>query len=381
MNYPISRIKQNKWNKYDHNIRQRHTMCNFVGNDLLKRIIEEGPQDLRKIAVQNLEVSNGLRNVRKTRAGMYAMFISSGSEKRREIYDMKHSFNTDDLAGYGPILTENDKNPLPNDEEANKALDGSGHTFDFYKEIFHRTSIDNNGMILISSVRFGENYGNAFWTNKYMVYGEGGDGFFKRGRMTDLSVCAHELTHGVTDYEANLNYSDEAGGLNEGMSDIFGCMCEQWVNKETVNDAHWLIGKDILENGAALRSMKEPGKAHSLDNQIAHYDDFNSSQDPHISSGIANRAFYLTCMELGGHSWEKTGKIWYIALKDALSENSTFQDAANATFTIAGQFYGTESKEQKGVYKGWDGVGVSPQPVTIDNQIKTSRRRELASKV
>jgi Zn-dependent metalloprotease len=375
MKYPILGVKEDKRNKYDYNVRRRHTMCNFVGNDILKRIIDEGPQELRKAAVQNLEVSNGLRNVRKTRAGMYAMFFSSGPEKRREIYDMKHSFNTDDLPGSGPIRTEKDNSPLPNDEDANKAFDGSGHTFDFYKEVFQRTSIDNNGMILFSSVRFGEKYGNAFWTNKYMVYGEGGDGFFRRGRMTDLSVCAHELTHGVTDYEANLIYSDEAGGLNEGMSDIFASMCEQWVNKETVKDAHWLIGKDMVENGIALRSMKEPGKAHPFDNQVAHYDDFESTQDPHVCSGIPNYAFYLTCMEMGGHSWEKAGKIWYIALKDALSETSTFQDAANATFTIAGQFYGSDSKEQKAVEKGWNGVGVPPQPLTLENLIKGSKAK------
>jgi Zn-dependent metalloprotease len=374
MNYPISRVKEQKRNKYDYNVRQQHTMCNFVGNDLLKRIIDEGPQELRKAAVQNLEISNGLRNIRKTRAGMYAMFISAGSQKRREVYDMKQSANTDELPGQGPISTEN-RGSLPNDEDANKAFDGSGHTFDFYKEIFQRTSIDNKGMVLISCVRFGENYGNAFWTNKYMVYGEGGDGFFRRGRMSDLSVCAHELTHGVTDYEANLNYYDEAGGLNEGMSDIFASMCEQWVNKETVKDAHWLIGKDMVENGTALRSMKEPGKAHPMDGQIAHCDDFEPTQDPHVSSGIPNRAFYVTCMEIGGHSWEKAGKIWYIALKDALSEDSTFQEAANATFTIAGQFYGSDSKEQKAVEKGWSDVGRPPQPLSLENLIKGPRRR------
>jgi Zn-dependent metalloprotease len=374
MNYPISRVKEQKRNKYDNNVRQQHTMCNFVGNDLLKRIIDEGPQELRKAAVQNLEISNGLRNIRKTRAGMYAMFISAGSQKRREVYDMKQSANTDELPGQGPISTEN-RGSLPNDEDVNKAFDGSGHTFDFYKEIFQRTSIDNKGMVLISCVRFGENYGNAFWTNKYMVYGEGGDGFFRQGRMSDLSVCAHELTHGVTDYEANLNYYDEAGGLNEGMSDIFASMCEQWVNKETVKDAHWLIGKDMVENGTALRSMKEPGKAHPMDGQIAHCDDFEPTQDPHVSSGIPNRAFYVTCMEIGGHSWEKAGKIWYIALKDALSEDSTFQEAANATYTIAGQFYGSDSKEQKAVEKGWSDVGRPPQPLSLENLIKGSRRR------
>jgi Zn-dependent metalloprotease len=123
--------------------------------------------------------------------------------------------------------------------------------------------------------------------------------------------------------------------------------------------------------------MKEPGKANPFNNQIAHYDDFDPSQDPHVCSGITNHAFYLTCMEIGGHSWEKAGKIWYIALKDALAEDSTFQDAANATFNIAGQFYGSDSKEQKAVEKGWNGVGVPPQPLTIESLKKNQGEENL----
>src|SRR5215216_3788363 len=100
MNYLISGVKEHRRNKYDYNMRQRHTTCNIVGNDILKRIINEGPQELRKSAVQNLEVSNGLRNIRKTRAGMFAMFISAGPQKRREVNDMKNSANTDELPGH-----------------------------------------------------------------------------------------------------------------------------------------------------------------------------------------------------------------------------------------------------------------------------------------
>ncbi len=35
-------------------------------------------------------------------------------------------------------------------------------------------------------------------------------------------VVAHELTHGVTQETANLEYKDQSGALNESFSDVFG---------------------------------------------------------------------------------------------------------------------------------------------------------------
>jgi len=40
------------------------------------------------------------------------------------------------------------------------------------------------------------------------------------GMVTD-DIMAHELTHGVTEYTANLVYQNQAGQLNEAISDIF----------------------------------------------------------------------------------------------------------------------------------------------------------------
>ena len=60
----------------------------------------------------------------------------------------------------------------------------------------------------------------------------------------------------------------------------------------------------------------------------------------HINSGIPNRAFYLTAVELGGFAWEKAGQIWYKTLTEKLSERSSFQQAADLTFETAGELYG-----------------------------------------
>jgi Zn-dependent metalloprotease len=75
----------------------------------------------------------------------------------------------------------------------------------------------------------------------------------------------------------------------------------------------------------------------------------------------SNHAFYLTAMEIGGKAWESAGKIWYITLRDRLRERSDFQEMANLTYAVAGSIFGKDSKEQRAVFKGWDGVGIPPK--------------------
>ncbi|HKG89531.1 MAG TPA: M4 family metallopeptidase [Nitrososphaeraceae archaeon] len=112
-----------------------------------------------------------------------------------------------------------------------------------------------------------------------------------------------------------------------------------------------------------MRSLKDPGTAYPSDKQISHMQDYHTGMRIHYSSGVPNRAFYLTCKEIGSksYSWEKAGKIWYIALKDRLREYSKFQDAADITFEIAGLIFGKGSKEQNAVHKGWEAVGIIPR--------------------
>jgi len=79
----------------------------------------------------------------------------------------------------------------------------------------------------------------------------------------------------------------------------------------------------------------------------------------HINSGIPNRAFYNVAKEIGGFAWEKTGKIWYVTLRDKLQVTSNFQQAANLTYQAAEEIFGKESLEQKAVRKGWSDVGIN----------------------
>jgi Zn-dependent metalloprotease len=283
--------------------------------------------------------------------------------KRRTIYDAGHQ---ETLPG---TLIRGETARPGKDRSANEAYDYSGAVYDFYQQVFGRNSVDDKGLRLDSTVHYGQKYDNAFWNGNQMVYGDGDGKIFQRFTKC-LDVIGHELTHGVTQYEAGLNYQGQSGALNESMSDVFGCLVKQWSLKQTVARADWLVGKGLLTakiKGVALRSMKEPGTAYNdptlgKDPQPAHMKDYyKGSEDNggvHINSGIPNKAFYLTAAAIGGFAWEKAGKIWYTALCNRLRPSSDFKAARLATISAAAQLYGPGSDEQKAVTAAWTEVGV-----------------------
>jgi Zn-dependent metalloprotease len=114
--------------------------------------------------------------------------------------------------------------------------------------------------------------------------------------------------------------------------------------------------------------MKEPGTAYAdpllgSDPQPAHMEEyvstFKDNGGVHINSGIPNKAFYATAIEIGGYAWEKAGKIWYSAMCDKLPSDADFQEAANVTYDIAKKLYGKNSNEHCAVAKGWETVGIT----------------------
>jgi Zn-dependent metalloprotease len=207
-----------------------------------------------------------------------------------------------------------------------------------------------------------------------MVYGDGDDQMFKRGSFTQcLDVMAHELTHGVTQFTAGLQYHLQCGALNESFSDVFGSLAKQRSLGQAADQADWLIGEGIMGPqlpGVALRSLKAPGTAFKFDNQPAHMNQYvqlpddgdprHDSGGVHINSGIPNHAFYLAAVALGGNAWEKAGSIWYTTLTTRLNENSDFQAAADATVDVSGNLFGTGGAEEQAVREAWQQVGITP---------------------
>ncbi|HEX7203050.1 MAG TPA: M4 family metallopeptidase, partial [Arthrobacter sp.] len=267
-------------------------------------------------------------------------------------------------------LVRKEGEPATGDPATDEAYDGLGHTHRLYADVFGRNSIDGRGLRLDATVHFGALYDNAFWDGTQMVFGDGDGEVFERFTAS-LSVIGHELAHGVTQHSAALAYRNQAGALNESMSDVFGALVEQYVKNQTTAEASWLIGEGLFTaevEGDALRSMKAPGTAY--DDDVLGKDPQPDSMDSyvrtsadnggvHINSGIPNRAFYLVANSLGGNAWDAPGLIWYETLTGgSLPTTATFSVFARATASAAVELFGSGSKEHDAVRQAWETVKV-----------------------
>jgi Zn-dependent metalloprotease len=322
------------------------------------------------LRVARVGVNESLQVRRRARRAMRLALLRalmSGTEegptKKRTIFDAHNGQRVGNQ-----VRTEGE--PSTGDPAVDEAYQFMGDTFDFYWNVYHRNSIDNEGMPLEGTVHFGRDYDNAFWDGRRMFYGDGDGEQFTRFTKS-IDVVGHELTHGVTEFAAGLIYWDQPGALNESVSDVFGSLVKQYVRKQTAAQADWLIGDDLFipgtVQGVAIRSMKAPGTAYDdpvlgKDPQPAHMRDFvrtfQDSRGVHINSGIPNHAFYQVSVNLDGYAWEKAGLIWYETLNSPrLRRTANFQSFARLTFATAQRLY-PSGVEQDAVRDGWAKVGI-----------------------
>jgi len=212
-------------------------------------------------------------------------------------------------------------------------------SYKYYLAKHGRNSIDGTGGNIISlfnvSESNGTSMGNAFWNGAAMWYGNGDATFFELAR--GLDVGGHEMTHGVIENSANLEYEYESGALNESFADVFA------VCIDTLN---WKIGEDVVKAGATpnncLRDLQFPNNGSpSQPKQVS--EQYQGTQDNggvHINSGIPNRAFYLfaTNPAVGRAVAEK---VYYKALRDYLVKSSKFVDCRLAVIQAANDLYGS----------------------------------------
>jgi Zn-dependent metalloprotease len=256
------------------------------------------------------------------------------------------------------------------DQQVDEVYDWLGVTFDFYNVAYGRNSIDGGGLPLVATVHYSTDYDNAFWEGSQMVYGDGDQQIFKTF-TGPLDVTGHELTHGVTQYSGGLDYQGQSGALNESLSDVFGSLVKQYHLGQTADQADWLIGQGMFMesiHGVALRSMKAPGTAYDDPNlgkdpqpaEMANYVDTDSDNGGvHINSGIPNHAFYLAATAIGGHAWEKAGRVWYDTITSRRVPTGTdFAMFASMTYATAGTLFGVKSTESDAVRDAWAKVGV-----------------------
>jgi Zn-dependent metalloprotease len=331
----------------------------------LKSLLENGTPQQRAMARKVLLSTVALRADRRFVSRLGFVAPVSGAGKQRTVFDCHNRSGT-----RGAELVRRESDGPVGDPAADEAFDGAGMTYDFYSQVFQRNSIDNAGMRLDSYVHYGDNYPNAMWDGRRMIYGDG-DGELCSRLTQSIDVIAHELTHGVTEHSANLEYRGQPGALNESVSDVFGSLVKQWSRSQTADQADWLIGAECWTpaiEGDALRSLKDPGSAFDApgigkDPQPGHmrdYVDLPETPDDdmggvHINSGIPNHAFYLFASAIGGFAWETAGQVWYEALQRS-KRDTNFDAFANTTYLVAGEDFDTPT--QRAVQAAWAEVGI-----------------------
>jgi thermolysin len=224
-----------------------------------------------------------------------------------------------------------------------------GTTYDYWLNTHGRDSYNNAGATIVATVHYDVNYVNAYWNGNQFVFGDG-DGSQSDPLGLGLDVVAHEFTHAVTQYTANLTYSNQPGALNESMSDVFAAM---------VDRDDWWIGEDVWTPGTpndALRYMDDPPRGNQPDHMDNYQDVPYDNGGVHINSGIPNKACYNIATDIGR---AKTERIYYYALANLMTSNDDFSMARAHLVEAATQLYGAGSPEVAAVEAGFDAVGIT----------------------
>lgn len=323
------------------------------------------------------------------------LYLSSGSYQMKDVtksaassivtYSLNHGNSYS-----GPVSNSTNYFSSEDQKASVSANYNAGKVIDFYKNLFNRNSLDDKGMTINSFTNYGNYYNNAFWDGYEMVYGDG-DGTTFTYLSGDLSVVGHEMTHGVIDNTAALQYHNQSGALNESIADVFGVLISTYdkYNVSTggnwmFNTADWVIGNDIYTpyiSGDALRSLSNPALYGQPDKMSAYKNSPDTGTGDwggvHTNSGIPNKAAYLIAKNVG---MEKTAKIYYRALLNYMSTDTDFVGARNSLGQAAADLYGDSSAEVTAVNNAFNDVEVQ-QPIVDVAKLVTgvSLDRNIAS--
>ncbi len=256
---------------------------------------------------------------------------------------------------------------------------GASHTYDYLVNVLGRNSIDDNGMNMIQTVHYDNNWNNAQWIGTQARFGDGDGVAFDP--LVEIDIVAHEFGHGVTDFTSNLVYQGESGALNEAYSDMLGAQVEFFGDP---GNADWFIGENSRTPGTpgdALRYMFDPNLGNDPDTYQGTFWASTTGPDNggvHTNSGVANFQFYL--LSVGGSGTNDNGEaynvsalginaasqIWYRAQRDYFGVNTQYAGARIGTVSAAGDIYGLGSNEVDQVENAWHAVGVGlPAGVTV----------------
>ncbi len=252
-------------------------------------------------------------------------------------------------------------NNIWNNPGAVSAHFNAGIAFDYYKNVHNRESINGSGGNIFSFINVTDeddkDMDNAFW-NSAMWYGNGDTSF--RPLAGSLDVAGHEMTHGVVQSSANLEYQGESGALNESFADVFATM----IDREDYKIGEDVVLSNVFPSGA-LRDLSNPNNGGSQLGDNGWQPNHTSQQylggedngGVHINSGIPNHAFFKFAQSVGK---DKAEQVYYRALTKYLTKSSKFVDLRNAIVQSASDLY--SSNEVNAANLAFDQVGINEAP-------------------
>lgn len=201
----------------------------------------------------------------------------------------------------------------------------AGVISDLYKNWYNTAPLK---IPITMKVHYGKKYENAFWNGSSMNFGDGDKRFFP---LVSLDVSSHEIAHGFTEFNSDLVYEEQSGGMNEAFSDMAGEAAEFYSQGK--NDFN--IGAEIFKvNGKALRYMDDPTKDGISIDHVKKFVSGSNGTDVHHSSGIFNKAFYLLATTKG---WDtrKAFDVFVKANQNYWTATSTFAAGAKGVLEAA----------------------------------------------
>ena len=214
-------------------------------------------------------------------------------------------------------------------------------------------------------VHYGRDYDNAFWDGEQMVFGDGKifDRFTK-----SLDVIGHELTHGVTEHEAGLQYLNQSGALNESVSDVFGSLVKQFKLGQDRRPGR-LADRRRPRQAAASRARRcarwsspaPPGTATTSPRTwTTTSQTMSDNGGVHTNSGIPNKAF-AELAPRAGRAGVGAGRADLVrdAARPAGAHERDLPRVRGPHVAAARPLHGAGSEEANAVEACWTGVGVS----------------------
>lgn len=259
--------------------------------------------------------------------GTYPAFqiMGSGSNCRLDsqnvvTYDMNHQKSGGSVHTF-PCYENTQRQVNGSYSALNDAHAFGQTTFNMYSEWYNKAPITQK---LRMRVHYDRNYENAFWDGQQMTFGDGQNTFHP---LVGLGVVAHEVSHGFTQQNSNLQYANQSGGLNESFSDMAAAAASYYLT----GSFSWQIGDKIKKGSGAMRYMDMP----SRDNRsIDHANQYRNGMDVHLSSGVYNRAFYLLSTSTGWNI-QQAFDVYVEANQTYWNATETFDSAGRGVYRAA----------------------------------------------